>query len=110
LSRESFWVRYLSDASYWIYLIHMTCIFAVQGVVASWPVSGALKFSAVMIGVTILSVGTYHGGVRYTPLGTLMNGRRTRAGDTRLRRGEAGQSVSRKERPTAPCSSRSAGF
>ena len=71
-------VRYLSDASYWLYLMHLPLIIALQGVAWEWPLPSIVKLTllvAVTSGVLLL---IYHWGVRYTPVGTLLNGRRVR--------------------------------
>ena len=71
-------VRYLSDASYWLYLMHLPLIIALQSVAQDWalPASVKLVLLIAVTGGTLLLV--YEWGVRYTPLGTLLNGRRTR--------------------------------
>ncbi len=72
-------VRYLSDASYWLYLMHLPLIIALQAVAQDWPLPAGVKLAlliAVTGGVLLL---IYEWGVRYTPLGTLLNGRRVRA-------------------------------
>ena len=71
-------VRYLSDASYWLYLMHLPLIIVLQGASQDWALPSAIKLAlliAVTSGVLLL---VYEWGVRYTPLGTLLNGRRTR--------------------------------
>ena len=72
-------VRYLSDASYWLYLMHLPLIIALQGVSFEWALPSALKL-VLLIAVTagVLLV-VYEWGVRYTSVGTLLNGRRRRA-------------------------------
>ena len=56
-------VRYLSDASYWLYLMHLPLIIALQGVAQDWSLPSVVK-------------------LRYTPIGTLLNGRRVRVRPT----------------------------
>jgi len=78
LKRESKTVRYLSDASYWLYLTHLPLILAAQVIVRDWPLPAILKF--VLIGSTVTGVllVVYHTMVRYTWIGTMLNGPRTR--------------------------------
>ena len=77
-SRERFWVRYLSDASYWLYLCHLPLVIAGQMLAASWPVSVHLKFALIITTVVALLLGVYQLGVRYTRIGTTLNGPRVR--------------------------------
>ena len=77
-ARERFWVRYLSDASYWLYLTHLPLVIAAQMLLVTWPISIHLKF--LLISTTIIAglLVVYQVGVRYTAIGTVMNGPRTR--------------------------------
>jgi peptidoglycan/LPS O-acetylase OafA/YrhL len=68
--------RYLSDASYWMYLIHLPLVIWLHGAMASWPVSPMLKFAITLAAVTLLTVVSYHYLVRATPIGEFLNGRR----------------------------------
>ena len=77
-SRERAWVRYLSDASYWLYLCHLPLVIAGQLLTVSWPVSVHLKFLLIVTAVIALLLGVYQLGVRYTWIGTALNGPRTR--------------------------------
>ncbi len=72
------WVRYVSDASYWLYLWHLPLILVAFRLMTDWPVSVHVKFALVCAGTTAVLLGTYHLGVRYTPVGTMLNGRRAR--------------------------------
>ena len=77
-SRERVWVRYLSDASYWLYLCHLPLVIAGQRLTVSWPVSVHLKFVLIITAVVALLLGVYQLGVRYTRIGTTLNGPRAR--------------------------------
>jgi peptidoglycan/LPS O-acetylase OafA/YrhL len=77
-SKENIKVRYLSDASYWIYIAHMPLIIALQFWVSKWPYPGILKFLFIFtltVGVLML---IYEYAIRYTWVGTMLNGKRTR--------------------------------
>ncbi|MHC4879530.1 MAG: acyltransferase family protein [Planctomycetota bacterium] len=78
LSRESRTMRYLSDSSYWLYLAHIPLIIYVQYLVRDWQAPAFLKFSAVCLVTSGLLLVSYQLFVRYTPIGTLLNGRRGR--------------------------------
>lgn len=68
--------RYIADASYWLYLIHLPLVVALQIVVSQWDIHWALKL-AVILGVSFpLMFVSYHYMVRYTFIGETLNGRR----------------------------------
>jgi peptidoglycan/LPS O-acetylase OafA/YrhL len=71
-------IRYLSDSSYWLYLAHLPLILALQIWVSDWPYPSFLKFTfvcAVTFGLLLL---TYEYAVRYTWIGTVLNGKKVR--------------------------------
>ena len=68
--------RYIADASYWLYLVHVPLVMALQVAVSqlSWPWQA--KF-ALILGITFpLLFASYHLLVRYTFIGRILNGRR----------------------------------
>ena len=76
LSARVGWLRYLSDASYWTYLVHLPVLFAIQyplmDLELAWPIKWAIS-----VGVTlVVCLGSYHVAVRTTLIGRLLNGRR----------------------------------
>lgn len=71
-------MRYVSDSSYWLYVAHVPLIIAAQAVVRSWPLPATAKFLLVCTVVSGFLLFTYQVMVRYTWLGTLLNGPRTR--------------------------------
>lgn len=78
LSRGSFTVRYLSDASYWMYLAHLPLVIVAHWVVVDWPISYHLKYILTCGGVTAVLLATYQLFIRYTFIGNVLNGPRTR--------------------------------
>ncbi len=72
------WVRWLSDASFWLYLMHLPLVAVFQGVVAPWPLPFYVKTVLIFLFTVIPLLVAYQYGVRYTPVGTLLNGKRTR--------------------------------
>jgi peptidoglycan/LPS O-acetylase OafA/YrhL len=78
LVRENKTLRYLSDSSYWLYLAHLPLIFSSQAIVRSWPLPAIVKFSLICTVVTAFLLYTYQTLVRYTWLGTMLNGPRKR--------------------------------
>jgi surface polysaccharide O-acyltransferase-like enzyme len=68
--------QWFSDSAYWMYLAHLPLVLAIQIAVLplAWPPS--LKFLMVMVVVTTLLLTSYRWLVRYTWIGTLLNGPR----------------------------------
>lgn len=80
LNAESKAVRYVSDSSYWLYLIHLPLIVAAQVLVRDWSLPAIVKFTLICTTVTGILLFTYQTMVRYTWIGRMLNGRRTRPG------------------------------
>ena len=69
-------IRYLADASYWSYLIHLPVVIGLQSAVMSWPESWPAKFALVLATTLIVILASYHLLVRTTALGRMLNGHR----------------------------------
>lgn len=70
------WVRSLSDASYWVYLVHLPVVLWVAAALLMWPASRFVKFPIVLavgVGLPLLSYRLF---VRRTWIGQFLNGRR----------------------------------
>ena len=82
-------MRWLADSSYWIYIIHLPVVTFLTFYLAHLDRRGRLeeltgfgwgaelKFLAACAVTTAIGIVTYRYLVRYTPIGTLLNGRRT---------------------------------
>ena len=79
-SRERRWVRYVSDASYWLYLCHLPLVAASQRLALGWPFNPHLKFALIFAAAVAILLVVYEVGVRYTWVGTMLNGPRARPG------------------------------
>jgi hypothetical protein len=68
--------RYLADASYWLYLIHMPIVMALQVAVSQldWP--WPIKFAIILAVAFPVMLASYHLLVRFTFVGVVLNGRR----------------------------------
>jgi peptidoglycan/LPS O-acetylase OafA/YrhL len=70
--------RYAADASYWLYLVHLPIVIALQVAVSRldwpWPV----KFAAILVVVFPLLFASYQLLVRSSFVGAVLNGRRAR--------------------------------
>ena len=68
-------MRYLADASYWVYLVHLPILFAIQyrllDVVGGWPT----KFAVSVLATSLLALASYQLLVRHTFMGKLLGGR-----------------------------------
>lgn len=76
--RERPLVRYLSDASYWVYLVHLPLTIWIPALLAGLPLHAVVKFALTLAGTTLVSLATYHYLVRGTQAGVMLNGRRYR--------------------------------
>ena len=78
LSKPSVVRRYLADASYWIYLMHLPIVMAIQVALARTSVHWSLKLTTI-VGVTMmLLLVSYHLIVRNTLIGVLLNGKKAK--------------------------------
>jgi glucan biosynthesis protein C len=79
-NRPSSVVRYISNASYYIYLVHMPLVALVQITLYPFGSPPALKFLVSLALPTVLCLATYHHLVRCSWLGELLNGHRQPGG------------------------------
>jgi glucan biosynthesis protein C len=73
-------MRYVSDASYWVYLIHLPLTALLPGFIAGWQLPALVKFLLVLLFTTIICFVTYHYFVRNTFIGQFLNGRKYEPG------------------------------
>lgn len=74
--KERPWVRYIADASYWLYLVHLPLVVWLQVLVAEWNLPCLIKL-LLITGATIgLGIAAYDLVVRSTFVGAVLNGRR----------------------------------
>lgn len=83
LSRESKPLRYISDSSYWLYLVHLPLVLLAQWLVKDWQIPALLKFAGIVVVVSVFLLGTYEYGVRYSAIGRILNGARSKPGSTK---------------------------
>ena len=74
--------RYMADASYWIYIVHVPFVMLLPLLLASVPLPGIVKLALVSVAATALILVTYHYFVRPTFIGKQLNGRRYPRGVT----------------------------
>lgn len=69
-------IRYFSDASYWIFMLHQPLLIAVAWPMHSWTIAAESKFLIVCVTTFFLCTWSYDKWVRNTAIGELLNGRR----------------------------------
>lgn len=75
-SNHSPMMRYISDSSYWVYLVHLTLTAIIPSIIVDWPIPSTLKFLIVLSVTGVICFVTYHYFVRATFIGNFLNGRR----------------------------------
>ena len=73
---QSVRMRYISDASYWVYIIHLPATHFVPGLFHGVAINVFLKFIISSILVTAICFASYHYFVRSTFIGKFLNGRK----------------------------------
>lgn len=77
IRENAFW-RYLSDASYWMYLIHMGLVASLQIAFLEWEAGPLLKFISITLITLFFTLATYHFFVRFSIVGKYLHGKRSR--------------------------------
>lgn len=75
-ARQNKWVRYLSDASYWLYLIHLPVVVFFQVLVSPLSLHWAFKLCLIFIPSLLILFTSYHFLVRKTQIGWMLNGKK----------------------------------
>jgi glucans biosynthesis protein C len=76
LNKPSTIVRYLSDASYWMYIAHLPLVMALQTALMLADVHWLVKFVLINLVSCAALLVSYHYGVRSTWIGRMLNGRK----------------------------------
>lgn len=75
-AKESPVRRYIADASYWLYIIHLPIVMALQVWVSQWAWPAEIKY-VMILGLSIpMMLVSYEFLVRFTFIGGLLNGRK----------------------------------
>lgn len=77
-NKPSNWGRYVSDASYWIYLIHLPLTLFLPGVFFQLGIPGYISFLLTMLITGIICTVSYDLFVRSGSIGLFLNGRKYR--------------------------------
>lgn len=76
MARPNEKVRYVVDASYWIYLAHLPVVVSFQVIVGHLPWHWSVKFPVILVASLVVLFASYHYLVRTTFLGQTLNGRK----------------------------------
>ena len=79
LAGRSVTMRWLADASYWVYLVHLPLLFAIQYRLLDLQLHWTAKFAIATLSTLVLSFASYQLLVRHTAVGRLLNGKLPRA-------------------------------
>jgi len=69
-------LRYLSDASYWVYLLHLPVVMGLQVLVHDLALPWPLKLAAIVGGTAAIMLGTYELLIRHSFMGRWLNGKK----------------------------------
>ncbi len=75
LPAKNRFLAYVADSSYWVYLVHFPATVGFGLLLYDAPFGALTKIGINIAATTITCIVSYHLLVRYTPLGTLLNGR-----------------------------------
>lgn len=80
MDRANPMIRFVADSSYWVYIIHLPLLFFIQYLLLDTPWNLWLEFALSSLGTLTIGIASYALLVRWTPVGWLLNGRRSRKG------------------------------
>ncbi|MFM1905567.1 MAG: hypothetical protein RIT32_363 [Actinomycetota bacterium] len=72
ISGQSKLVSYISQSSYWIYIVHLPIVFLMLILLDEYQLTIGVRFLFVLIGTTVISVASYQFLVRGKPIGRLL--------------------------------------
>lgn len=68
--------RYLADASYWIYIVHLPIVLVLQAALAPYPWPWFAKYPLIIAAAFAIMLAGYQWFVRYSFVGAILNGKR----------------------------------
>lgn len=78
LNTEKPSLKYIADASYWLYLVHLSMVASLQIAFCYTGIPGALRFWLILLITNVVALATYEWFIRYTFIGTILHGPRTK--------------------------------
>ncbi len=82
LDKRNATMRWLADASYWTYLVHLPLLFAIQYRLLDVQLHWMTKFAIALLATFALSFVSYRLVVRHTLMGRLLNGKHAKTHDS----------------------------
>jgi glucans biosynthesis protein C len=76
-------VRYVADASFWIYLFHLPALLLIENALAGTSLPPGIRWVLASLSAIAVALATYAIFIRHTPIGTFLHGPRKRSPDTR---------------------------
>jgi peptidoglycan/LPS O-acetylase OafA/YrhL len=76
VDRPSPAIRYLVDASFWIYLVHLPFTIWLPGLLAGFALAPWIKILSVLAVTYVVALATYDLFVRSTAMGAVLSGQR----------------------------------
>jgi peptidoglycan/LPS O-acetylase OafA/YrhL len=76
LAHPSARVRYLADASFFMYIMHLPVVYALQAWMIRWPLHWSVKFALIVAIAFAILLAMYHYLVRSTFVGQFLSGRK----------------------------------
>ena len=77
-NKESKVIRYISDSSYWLYLIHIPVVVSIQKLTLELNTTKEIKFLITSVAALAILLASYQLLVRYTIIGTYLHGKRNK--------------------------------
>ncbi|ANP46993.1 acyltransferase family protein [Candidatus Viadribacter manganicus] len=77
--------RYLADASYWIYIVHLPILITLQTLVAPYDGPWFVKYPLIVAMAFAIMLASYQWFVRYSFIGAILNGKRQKPAQARAR-------------------------
>ncbi|MDA1301910.1 MAG: acyltransferase family protein [Proteobacteria bacterium] len=74
LDFKSPWILYLSNSSYWVYLLHMPVVCAIAWLLFPYALPAVLKFLIVVTATAVICLTSYHYLVQHSWLSVRLNG------------------------------------
>jgi glucans biosynthesis protein C len=81
MNKESKVMRFLSESSYWVFLMHVPGVLISIGLLSSFDISAVFKWMLVVVINFVLLLLSYQLFVRNTFIGTFLNGKKTKSGN-----------------------------
>jgi glucan biosynthesis protein C len=76
VDRPDPWIVYTSNASYWVFLLHLPVVCMAAFFLVPYDLPAEVKFLAVAAITTLVCFTTYHYGVQHTWVSAFLNGKR----------------------------------